>query len=222
MRVMISQPMKGLSAEEIRERRAAVVARLEAEGHEVVDTVFTETPPEEDNQALWYVGKSLQAIAGVDAVYFMEGWDKARGCRIEYEACVLYGIYAMNISLDQIVPLNIFVLMNDEARESIIDQNCSCDICSKPASMVKVSGCRVIKDDVTLVSFPEKLHWLCDEHDQAIRDEIYENIPLPQFARFMTSYLSKSWESLGISSQNFLKRIVQNFLEGLKPSNQDS
>lgn len=70
MRVTISQPMKGLS--------------------EVVDTVFTETPPEGDNQALWYLGKSLQAIAGVDAVYFMEGWDKARGCRIEYEACVTY------------------------------------------------------------------------------------------------------------------------------------
>ena len=59
MRVMISQPMKGLSAEEIRERRAAVVAGLEAEGHQVVDTVFTEAPPEGDNQALWYLGKSL-------------------------------------------------------------------------------------------------------------------------------------------------------------------
>lgn len=96
MRVMISQPMNGLSAEEIRERRAAVVARLEAEGHEVVDTVFTETPPEGDNQALWYLGKSLQAIAGVDAVYFMDGWDKARGCRIEYEACVTYGVAIKN------------------------------------------------------------------------------------------------------------------------------
>ena len=35
MRVMISQPMKGLSTEEIREQRAAVVAKLEAEGHQV-------------------------------------------------------------------------------------------------------------------------------------------------------------------------------------------
>ena len=45
MRVAISQPMKGLSAEEIRKQRAVVVASLEAEGHEVVDTVFTGTPP---------------------------------------------------------------------------------------------------------------------------------------------------------------------------------
>ncbi|MGE9984855.1 hypothetical protein [Desulfovibrio sp. SGI.169] len=39
MRVMISQPMKGLSVEEIRERRATVVAMLGADGHEAVDTV---------------------------------------------------------------------------------------------------------------------------------------------------------------------------------------
>lgn len=97
MRVMISQPMNGLSAEEIRERRATVVARLEADGHEVVDTVFTETPPEGDNQALWYLGKSLQAIAGVDAVYFMEGWDKARGCLVEYEACRRYPVGILNV-----------------------------------------------------------------------------------------------------------------------------
>ncbi len=96
MRVMISQPMKGLSAEEIRERRVAVVAKLEADGHEVVDTLLTDTPPENGSQALWYLGKALQAIAGVDAVYFMEGWEKARGCRIEYEACVAYGVTIIN------------------------------------------------------------------------------------------------------------------------------
>lgn len=96
MRVAISQPMKGLSAEEIRKQRAVVVASLEAEGHEVVDTVFTGTPPESGSQALWHLGKALQTLSTVDAVYFMDGWDQARGCRIEYEACVFYGKTAMN------------------------------------------------------------------------------------------------------------------------------
>lgn len=97
MRVMISQPMKGLSAGQIREKRAAVVAALEAEGHEVVDTVFTETPPENGNQALWCLGKALQAMSTVDAVYFMDGYENARGCMIEYVACRYYGIKIANM-----------------------------------------------------------------------------------------------------------------------------
>lgn len=97
MRVMISQPMKGLSVEEIRERRAAVVAKLEADGHEVVDTVFTDTPPENSSQALWYLGKAIQAMSTVDAVYFMEGWDKARGCFVEYEVCRRYSLGILNV-----------------------------------------------------------------------------------------------------------------------------
>lgn len=96
MRVMISQPMNGLTAEQIREKRAEVVATLEAEGHEIVDTVFTETPPENGNQALWYLGKAFQAISIVDAVYFMDGWELARGCRLEYEAAAAYGIRTIN------------------------------------------------------------------------------------------------------------------------------
>lgn len=32
----------------------------------------------------------------MDAVYFMEGWDKARRCRIEYEACTFYGKITIN------------------------------------------------------------------------------------------------------------------------------
>lgn len=92
MRVMISQSMKGLSTEEIRERRTAVVAKLEADGHEIVDTVFTDTPPEGAELALWYLGKALQAMSAVDAVYFMEGWENARGCRIERAAAEAYGV----------------------------------------------------------------------------------------------------------------------------------
>lgn len=98
MRVMISQPMRGLSADQIRENRAAVVAALEAEGHEVVDTVFTETPPENGNQALWCLGKALQVMSTVDAVYFMDGWERARGCRVEYEACRRYPLGILNVN----------------------------------------------------------------------------------------------------------------------------
>ena len=95
MNVIISQPMKGLTEDQIRKNRAEAVTMLESEGHTVIDTIFADTPPESAEQALWYLGKTLQAIASVDAVYFMDGWREARGCRLEYEACKAYGIATM-------------------------------------------------------------------------------------------------------------------------------
>lgn len=48
MKIMISQPMKGKTNEQIREQRAELVTRLQEEGLEVVDTVFENAPADED------------------------------------------------------------------------------------------------------------------------------------------------------------------------------
>jgi len=40
----------------------------------------------------WYLGKSIQMLAQSDAAYFMEGWNKARGCCIEHTVAEQYGI----------------------------------------------------------------------------------------------------------------------------------
>ena len=40
MKVMISQPMRGKTNEQIREEREKLVKQLKTEGHEVIDTVF--------------------------------------------------------------------------------------------------------------------------------------------------------------------------------------
>lgn len=98
MNVIISQPMKGLTEDQIRKNRAEAVTMLESEGHTVINTIFADTPPESAEQALWHLGKALQAIASVDAVYFMDGWKEARRCRLEYEACKAYGITILNAS----------------------------------------------------------------------------------------------------------------------------
>lgn len=92
MRVFISQPMRGLSTEEVRERRAAVVERLNAHGHTVIDSIIADAPPEMNNQALWYLGGALQILATCDAIYMMDGWEDARGCRLEHAAAEEYGI----------------------------------------------------------------------------------------------------------------------------------
>lgn len=48
MKIMISQPMRGKTNEQIRAERAELILKLEAEGHEVVDTVFENAPANED------------------------------------------------------------------------------------------------------------------------------------------------------------------------------
>lgn len=90
MKIMISQPMKGKTNEQIREERADLVKRLTEEGLEVVDTVF-ENAPENEDVAIYMLSQSIRYIGKVDALYFMKGWEKARGCKIEHQVAVDYG-----------------------------------------------------------------------------------------------------------------------------------
>ncbi len=90
MKIMISQPMRGKTNEQIREEREELVKRLQEEGHEVVDTVFENAPADEDI-AIYMLSQSIRYIGKVDALHFMKGWEKARGCRIEHQVAVEYG-----------------------------------------------------------------------------------------------------------------------------------
>jgi Asp-tRNA(Asn)/Glu-tRNA(Gln) amidotransferase A subunit family amidase len=91
MKAIISQPMKGLTEEQIRRERAEAVKFLEEKGYEVVDTVFPDFK-NEGNIPLKYLSKAIEAIADVDLVYFLGDWRDSRGCRIEFECCIQYGI----------------------------------------------------------------------------------------------------------------------------------
>ena len=88
---MISQPMRGKTEEQVRAERAELVEVLTEQGFEVVDTVFPDFT-NQGNIPLKYLAKSLEFIADVDGVYFMDGWQDARGCKIEHQVCVEYGI----------------------------------------------------------------------------------------------------------------------------------
>lgn len=90
MKIMISQPMRGKTNEQIRQERAELVKELEEQGHEVIDTIFENAPTDEDT-AIYMLSQSIRYIGKVDAVVFMPGWENARGCRIEYEVADNYG-----------------------------------------------------------------------------------------------------------------------------------
>ena len=90
MKVMISQPMKGKTNEQIRIEREKVVEALEGEGLEVLDTVFENAPKDED-VAIYMLSQSIRFLGKADIVVFMKGWEKARGCKIEHQVAVEYG-----------------------------------------------------------------------------------------------------------------------------------
>lgn len=92
MKVMISQPMRGKTEEQIKAERKEIVDKFNSMHIEVINTLFAEEAPENCNIAIYYLGKSISAMKDVDAIYMCDNWGEARGCVIEHEVAIKYGI----------------------------------------------------------------------------------------------------------------------------------
>lgn len=97
MKAAISQPTKGKSVEQIEQERADLVKLLSEKGYAVEDTVFTFSDRLLENRWVFFcLGRGLDRvislIAAMDAVVFTDGWENARGCRLEHDCCEAYGI----------------------------------------------------------------------------------------------------------------------------------
>lgn len=93
MKVFISQPMKDKTDADILEERDAVIAKLKTSYNEPIELIdsFIENAPLNANP-LWYIGESLKFLGQADTAYFCKDWEKYRGCVIEHECAVRYGI----------------------------------------------------------------------------------------------------------------------------------
>ena len=92
-KLFISQPMRGKTDEEIKAERAKAVeaaSELVGEPVEVIDSFFQNAPA--DARPLWFLGKSMELLSTADIAYFAKGWEDARGCRIENQCAIEYGI----------------------------------------------------------------------------------------------------------------------------------
>lgn len=92
-KLFISQPMNGKTNEEIEETRKKAISSatdMLGEPVEVIDSFFKDAP--HDARPLWFLGKSLELLATADVAYFAKGWENARGCKIEHECAIEYGI----------------------------------------------------------------------------------------------------------------------------------
>ena len=99
-KAMLSQPMGGKTDEEIIETRERAMKALKEKGFEVINTLFTDEWYSHENMEkrgvvqipLCFLAKSLENMSLCHAVYFCKGWENARGCRIEHDAAVAYGL----------------------------------------------------------------------------------------------------------------------------------
>ena len=95
-KIFISQPMRGKTDKEIlseRNRAIKVIQEtISEEDIEIIDNFLKKEIPTRVNEQLWYLGESLMILSTADIAYFVKGWDKARGCKIEHECAVQYGL----------------------------------------------------------------------------------------------------------------------------------
>ena len=85
--------MKDKTDEQIlQEREKAIAAAKQKVGDdvEVINSFFKDAP--HDAKPLWFLGKSLELLSSADVAYFVPGWSKYRGFKIEHECAVQYGI----------------------------------------------------------------------------------------------------------------------------------
>lgn len=92
--------MAGKTGEEIAVTRERAIKVLKEKGYDIVNTLFTDEWYSNEAMKergvvqipLCFLAKSLENMSLCHVAYFCKGWEKARGCRIEHEAAVLYGL----------------------------------------------------------------------------------------------------------------------------------
>ncbi len=100
MKTMLSQPMAGKNEEEIVATREKAIKVLEEKGYEIVNTLFTDEWYKTESMVergvvqipLCFLAKSLESMSLCNAAYFCKGWENTRGCKIEHDVAVAYGV----------------------------------------------------------------------------------------------------------------------------------
>lgn len=93
MKVFISQPMSGLTYEKVAKVRDQAIEEIKNiyqffeknDQLEIVSTTFIrdgEVIPENASR-LWWLGRAIQMLEGVDVIYFCKGWENSKGCKVE-------------------------------------------------------------------------------------------------------------------------------------------
>ena len=96
--IVISQPMRGMSPEQVAEARKKAEKDVVSMGFKpyenVYDASFSDrTVPEGcKHPGILAMAGAMERLSQADALYLAPGWSSARGCRIEYEVALSFGM----------------------------------------------------------------------------------------------------------------------------------
>lgn len=104
--IFISQPMTGKSEEEILATRQKAIDEIHQlaskDGVEIniiasyIDDAtrkrFEERVSDDINWDIYWLSKSLERLAMADTIWLCEGWEYSKGCNIELECAISYGL----------------------------------------------------------------------------------------------------------------------------------
>ena len=99
MKIYISLPITGHDIEEVEASCIYASGVIQAKGHTPVSPL--DVSPDPDATYVEHMGNDIEALLCCDAVLFLDGWRTSKGCRLEYEAAVIYG-KEMYFDLDEI------------------------------------------------------------------------------------------------------------------------
>ncbi len=92
--------MNGLTEEQITNAQNKFLEYAKKENFEVVNTYFKNEWYSNESMSsrgviqipLCFLAKSLEYMSKCSTVYFAKGWENARGCKIEHEVALQYGM----------------------------------------------------------------------------------------------------------------------------------
>ena len=102
-KIFISCPMKNRTKEEIENTIELMKNTAKKElGNEVefINTIVQDKAPyETNNQAIWYLGKSIEILSQCQAIVCLKDVDNYNGCFIEKEIAKRYGLQVIEIEV---------------------------------------------------------------------------------------------------------------------------
>ena len=95
--LFVSTPMKGIEDVELIKLRLhecleEVRTLFPDDDVRLLNTVITDDIPDFLKADLYCLGTNIRRMSAADIVYFDNGWENARGCKIEHECAKEYGI----------------------------------------------------------------------------------------------------------------------------------
>lgn len=88
-KVFISIPMRNKTEKQIKEDLEKVKRKIvdRFDDVEFIDSFFSDGDLKDP---IVMLGKSIMLMSDADLIFFADGWESARGCRIEHEVAMAY------------------------------------------------------------------------------------------------------------------------------------